>query len=251
MLEVIDHGPIREIQIAHPPVNALRPEVLASLRQALQAVTGGGAEAVVISGAPGMFSAGLDVPFMLEGGDAAAIATFEELLALRTALVMSSVPVAAAITGHSPAGGAVLAICCDYRVMAEGEYTIGLNEVQVGLPVSPILLANLSRLVGSRLAERMCVEGRFLSPQEAYDVGLVDRLAQPDQVVSTALKWCEKLLAAPSRAMLRTRAVARADLVELYADPERPGAEEYIEAWSNEETQAVMRALVARLKDKR
>ncbi len=250
MLEVTDHGKIREIRLAHPPVNALRPEVLSGLNRAVQAAPGEGVEAVVISGSPGMFSAGLDVPFMLEGGDAAAVATFEELLALRTALVISAVPVAAAVTGHSPAGGAVLAICCDYRVMAEGEYKIGLNEVQVGLPVSPILLANLSRLVGPRTAERMAVEGRLLSPQEAHDVGLVDQLAEPDQVIPAALKWCEKLLAAPSRAMLRTRAAARADLIALYADPERPGAEEYIEAWSNEETQATMRALVARLKNK-
>ena len=250
MLEVIDHGPIRELQIAHPPVNALRPEVLASLREALDSAVGDGARAVVLSGAPGFFSAGLDVRFMLAGGDAAASATFEELFALRSALVMSAVPVAAAITGHSPAGGAVLAICCDYRVMAEGKYQIGLNEVQVGLPVSPVLLANLSRLVGPRHAERMCVEGRLLSPEEAFDVGLVDRLVPPDQVVSTALEWCERLLAAPSRAMLRTRAVARADLVDLYADPQRPGPEEFIEAWSSEETQATMRALVARLKKK-
>ena len=250
MLEVIDHGPIRELQIAHPPVNALRPKVLAALREALEAALAEGAGAVVISGAPGFFSAGLDVPFMLEGGDAAAIATFEELFALRSALVMSAVPVAAAITGHSPAGGAVLAICCDYRVIAEGEYKIGLNEVQVGLPVSHVLLANLSRLVGPRHAERMCVEGRLLSPQEAYDIGLVDSLVPTEQVVPTALEWCERLLAAPSRAMLRTRAVARADLVDLYTDPQRPGPEEFIEAWSSEETQTTMRALVARLKNK-
>ncbi len=137
MLKMIDHGPIRELQIAHPPVNALRPQVLVTLREALAAAQLDGVGAVVISGAPGFFSAGLDVPFMLEGGDAVAIATFQELLAMRTALVMSDLPVAAAITGHSPAGGAVLAICCDYRVMAEGKYKIGLNEVQVGLPVSP------------------------------------------------------------------------------------------------------------------
>jgi enoyl-CoA hydratase/carnithine racemase len=251
MLEVIDHGPIRELQIAHPPVNALRPQVLATLREALEAAPAAGARAVVVSGAPGFFSAGLDVPFMLEGGEAVAVATFEELFALRTALVVSEVPVAAAITGHSPAGGAVLAICCDYRVMAEGKYKIGLNEVQVGLPVSPILQANLRRVVGTRNAERMCVEGRLLSPETAYEIGLVDRLAPLEEVVPTALGWCEKLLAAPTHAMLRTRAIARADLVELYADSERLGPEEFIEAWSNEGTQATMRALVARLKDKR
>ena len=82
MLEVIDHGPIRELQIAHPPVNALRPQVLATLREALEAAPGEGARAIVVSGAPGFFSAGLDVPFMLEGGQAVAVATFEELFAL-------------------------------------------------------------------------------------------------------------------------------------------------------------------------
>jgi enoyl-CoA hydratase/carnithine racemase len=247
MLEVIDHGPIRELQIAHPPVNALRPDVLASLRHALQAAPAEGAAAVVVSGAPGFFSAGLDVPFILAGGDAVAIETFEELFALRNALVQSPVPVAAAITGQCPAGGAVIAICCDYRVMAEGEYKIGLNEVQVGLPISHVLLANLRRLVGPRHAERMCVEGMLLSPERAYEIGLVDRLVPPEDVVSAALEWCERLLASPPRAMLRTRAVARADLVDMYADPERPGPEEFIEAWSSEETQAAMRALVARL----
>ncbi len=96
----------------------------------------------------------------------------------------------------------------------------------------------------------MCVEGRLLSPEGALEIGLVDRLVPLDEVVPSALEWCEKLLAAPSRAMLRTRAVARADLVGLYADPERLGPEEFIEVWSSEETQATMRALVARLKSK-
>jgi len=247
MLKVIDHGPIRELQIAHPPVNALRAEVLASLKHAMQTAPAEGATAVVVSGAPGFFSAGLDVPFILAGGDAEAVATFEELFAVRNALVMSPVPVVAAITGHCPAGGAVLAICCDYRVMAEGKYKIGLNEVQVGLPISPVLLANLSRLVGPRHAERMCVEGLLLSPETAYEIGLVDRLVPLEEVVPAALAWCEKLLASPPRAMLRTRAVARADLVDMYADPSRPGPEEFIDAWSSDETQAAMRALMARL----
>ena len=66
MLKMIDHGPIRELQIAHPPVNALRPQVLVTLREALAAAQLDGVGAVVISGAPGFFSAGLDVPFMLE-----------------------------------------------------------------------------------------------------------------------------------------------------------------------------------------
>ena len=250
MLRVIDHGPIRELQLAHPPVNALRPELLASLREAVEAAPGEGARALMISGTPGYFSAGLDVPYMLAGGEAVAFATFETLFALMRAIATSPVPIVAAITGHSPAGGAVLATCCDYRVMAEGDYKIGLNEVQVGLPVPPVIHATLNRLVGPRHAERMCVEGQLLSPRAALDAGLVDRLVAPDEVVPSALEWCEKLLAAPSVAMLRTRAVARADLAGLYDDPASLVPEEFTAAWSGEETQATLRALVARLKDK-
>jgi len=251
LLEVIDHGAIRELRLAHPPVNALRPELLSSLRESVEAAPGEDIRALVISGSPGVFSAGLDVGYMLEGGETAALSVFQELRALMRALATSTVPTVAAITGHSPAGGAVMAICCDYRVMAEGKFKIGLNEVQVGLSVPPIIHGTLSRLVGLRNAERMVVSGALLSPQEALDAGLVDRLvADPDQVVSSALEWCEDLLARPSQAMLRTRAVARADLVALYDSPERVFSDDFTAAWSSEETQATMRGLMARLKEK-
>ncbi len=250
LLDVIDHGAIRELRLAHPPVNALRPELLSSLRESVAAAPGEDIRALVISGSPGIFSAGLDVRYMLEGGETAALSVFQELRALMRALATSTVPTVAAITGHSPAGGAVMAICCDYRVMAEGKFKIGLNEVQVGLSVPPIIHGTLSRLVGLRNAERMVVSGALLSPQEALDVGLVDRLVAPDQVLPSALAWCEDLLARPSQAMLRTRAVARADLVALYDSPERVFSDDFTAAWSSEETQATMRGLMARLKEK-
>ena len=91
---------------------------------------------------------------------------------------------------------------------------------------------------------------RLLSPEEAYDVGMVDRVVPAGQVVPAAPEWCERLLAAPPGAMLRTRAVAPHGSRRPVADQKRSGPEECIEAWSNEETQATMRALVARRKDK-
>ncbi len=250
LLDVIDHGAIRELRLAHPPVNALRPELLSSLRESVEAAPGENIRALVISGSPGIFSAGLDVRYMLEGGETAALSVFQELRALMRALATSTVPTVAAVTGHSPAGGAVMAICCDYRVMAEGKFKIGLNEVQVGLSVPPIIHGTLTRLVGPRNAERMVVSGALLSPQEALDVGLVDRLVAPDQVLPSALEWCDDLLARPSQAMLRTRAVARADLVALYDSPERVFSDDFTAAWSSDETQATMRGLIARLTEK-
>ena len=95
---------------------------------------------------------------MLLGLDRAAIAAlWRDFYALLGAIAASPIPIVAAITGHAPAGGTVLALFCDWRIMAEGDYKIGLNEVQVGIPLPPVILAGLRRLVGPRQAERLVV----------------------------------------------------------------------------------------------
>src|SRR5439155_24004385 len=125
-------------------------------------------------------------------------------------------PVAAAITGHAPAGGTVLAMFCDERLMAEGDFKIGLNEVQVGLILPPVILFALQRLVGPRQAERLAVSGMLISPPEALAVGLVDQLTTSDQVIERAILWCQGVLALPDEAMSATRKLARSDLVDYF-----------------------------------
>lgn len=251
MLEVIDHDAVRELRMVHPPVNALRKELLCALRDAVVQASGRGARGLIISGLPGYFSAGLDVPHLLSLSRAEVEATFAELLALMRVLGSSSVPVAAAVTGHSPAGGAVIALFCDYRVMALGDYRIGLNEVKVGLPMPPVIHAALARLVGRRLAERMCVGATMVDAEEAARLGLVDETSPPEQVVTRAIQWCRELSALPPRAMSATRATARQDLVELLEATDALVPSGLTEAWYNEETQSTLRALVARLSTKR
>src|SRR6185369_17057957 len=107
-----------------------------------------GARGIVLSGREGMFSAGLDVPTLLQLERDHLRAFWNDFFGLCAALARSSIPVVAAVTGHAPAGGAVLAIMCDYRVMARGPFRIGLNEVQVGLSVPECIQAALRRLVG-------------------------------------------------------------------------------------------------------
>src|SRR5690606_5372216 len=136
MLEIVDHGGgVRELRLARPPVNALDPVLVADLRAAVERAESAGVRALVLSGGPRVFSGGLDVPALLALDRPAMEAFLADLLELLRALATSPVPVIAAVTGHSPAGGAVLAIQCDYRVMAEGDFRIGLNEVAVGLPL--------------------------------------------------------------------------------------------------------------------
>lgn len=250
MLTIIPHDTIREIRLARPPVNALDPALVRALRAAVLAAPDEGARALLLSGAPGLFSAGLDVPTLLQLDRDAFRLFWGEFFGLCAALARSPIPVAAAITGHSPAGGAVLAIMCDYRVMARGAYRIGLNEVQVGLSVPECIQAALRRLVGTYRAERLLVAGTMLEAEQAQAIGFVDELVDVDAVVPHTRAWLEELLKFPPNAMRETRRLARADLAAIFADPERLPIEDFLDGWFAPEAQAVLHALVARLKSK-
>ena len=248
MLERIQHGAVLELQLDRPPVNALDPTLVEALLAALAEAPRSGARALVLSGRPGMFSAGLDVPVLLALDRPAMRRFWERFFLLTRTLAESPLPIAAAITGHSPAGGAVLAIFCEHRVAAEGDFKIGLNEVQVGLPVPPVVLHAFVRLVGARAAAHYTVQGALIPPAEALRIGLVDELAPPGEVVPRALAWAQRVAALPQHAMLATRGFVRADLIEASRDLETVSAEDLTEVWFSAEAQAALRAMVERVK---
>jgi len=250
MLDIIQHDHIRELRLARPPVNALDPALVKRLREAVEAAPGEGARALVLSGAAGMFSAGLDVPALMPMDRAAFRVFWNDFFGLCAALARSPIPVVAAITGHSPAGGAVLAIMCDYRIMARGAFKIGLNEVQVGLSVPECIQFALRRLVGTYRAERLMVEGAMLDAEQADAIGLVDELVDGDLVVPRALIWLGELLKFPPQAMSATRKLARADLADVFADPASLPVEEFLDGWFAPEAQQSLATLVARLKSR-
>lgn len=251
MLERNEHGSVLELQLSRPPVNALDGGLIKALREAVENAPGEGHRALVLSGAPGMFSAGLDVPALLQLDRKSLMEVWEDFFGLMAALARSPIPVCAAVTGHSPAGGAVIAIFCDYRIMADGEYQIGLNEVQVGLEVPEPICRALARLVGPYRAERLLVSGAMLTGREASQAGLVDDLVQPETVVEQSIAWCEGLLELPQGAMSGTRAIARADLARLFDHVDQNSVESLADAWFSDETQQTMKALVARLQEKK
>lgn len=248
MLETIRHDPILELKLARPPVNALDPKLVGALREAIVSAPAHGARALVLSGQPGLYSAGLDVPTLLTLDRAGLVAFWGEFFGLVRAIARSPIPIVAAITGHSPAGGAVLAIFCDYRIMARGAYRIGLNEVQVGLAVPEPIQVGLRRLVGVYRAERLMVAGAMIDTDEALRIGFVDESAEVAEVVPRAIAWCRTHLALPHEAFSATRRAARAD---LHAALEHADVgEAFADFWFADEAQATLRALVAKLKAK-
>jgi enoyl-CoA hydratase/carnithine racemase len=251
LIRTTDHGAVRELQLSRPPANALSPDLIAALRHAIESAPQDGARALVISGAAGRFSAGLDIPMLLTLDRPAIAAMWRDFYALLAALARSSIPIVAAVTGHATAGGTVLPLFCDYRVAAHGEWKLGLNEVQVGLPLPPLIFAGLRRLVGAHQAERLAVGGLLISPEGAVRLGLVDELVSLDQVVSRAVEWSRGLLALPVDAMAITRRTARADLFEIFASSFDRELEQVNTTWWSPEAQTTLRVLVDRLARKR
>jgi enoyl-CoA hydratase/carnithine racemase len=237
---------ILELRLDRPPVNALTTELVGDLRGALAGAVEDGAQAVLLAGRPGMFSAGLDVPHLLTLPRAGIEELWRGFLGLLRELAACPLPVAAAITGHAPAGGAVMALFCDTRVMAEGDFRIGLNEVAVGIALPREMFAPLVRLVGERQAERLGVGGLLVPAAEALRLGLVDELAPVDLVAERALTRLRELLALPRGPMRATRAMFRADLA-AGVDSARV-VQSLVEQWFSDDTQRALRRLVERLR---
>ena len=253
MIETTLHGPIHQIRLVRPPVNALDPVLCDGIIAALHEAIANGAQGIVLAGGQKVFSAGLDVPYLLSLGDdnAALTDAWTRFFRAAQALAESPVPVVAAMAGHAPAGGCVLALCCDYRIMARSEdasrpFRIGLNETQVGLVAPDGIQALMARAVGPHRAERLLVAGTMVDSDEALRIGLVDELAAIDAVETRAVRWLEDLLQLPREPMLATRAIARRAILGMLA-PERIDLPAFVARWTHPDTQAGLRAMLARI----
>ncbi|MDB6164565.1 MAG: Enoyl-CoA hydratase [Xanthomonadaceae bacterium] len=242
------HGFVHVLQMARPPVNALNPALCVDLSTAIEQAIADGARGLVLAGGPKVFSAGLDVPYLLSlGGDRAALTNaWTQFFDCARALAQAPVPVVAAIGGHAPAGGCVLGLCCDYRVMASGPYRIGLNETRVGLAAPEGIQHLLRRVVGAHRAARLLITGELVDAEQALAIGLVDELTDIDMVSTRARVWLDDLLTLPPQPMLQTRAISNADLIDAL-QPGRIQLDRFIDAWFSADTQAGLQALVASL----
>lgn len=247
MIEMTEHGRVRELKLARPPANALSPELLMELSARVASAPADGVGAIVLSGAEGLFTGGLDVPLLLSLDREELMAALEAFFGAMASLAGSEVPVAAAITGHSPAGGAVLALFCDWRVMADGPYLIGFNEVRIGIPIPVVVAEALSRAVGRRYAESLTQTGVLLGPERAMEIGLVDRVVAVDQVVPEAVEWCRELTELPQQALRGTRRVVRRDLIEIVERSRSHDVGELVREWFRPEVQEPLRKLAEQL----
>ncbi|MHB1544215.1 MAG: enoyl-CoA hydratase/isomerase family protein [Gammaproteobacteria bacterium] len=247
-IDLIDHGNIRELQMVRPPVNALDPGLLEAIHAALVESGRSHVQALILSGASNVFSAGLDLPALLELNEVELTDFWRLLIETLRWIAMSPIPVIAAITGHCPAGGTVLTLFADYRIQARGDYRIGLNEVQVGLSVPRSVYRGLVRLIGIHPAERMATQGLLITPDEALRVGLVDEVVDPEVVRSRAVTLAQTWLDLPSLAFRETRNTARCDLGSIFEQGDDP--EQLTHLWFHADVQRALRECVTTLKNR-
>jgi enoyl-CoA hydratase/carnithine racemase len=145
-----------------------------------------------LTGKENYFSSGLDFVELFDYSEDQIKYFWEQYFSLIYQLTAFKKPLIAAINGHAPGAGTIISLCCDYRVMAEGPYQVGLNEVALGLIVPDSFFQLYASCIGRQRAYRYILEGKLMSPQEAWAIGLVDEVAKQESVVNLAVKRMQK-----------------------------------------------------------
>lgn len=188
------------LRLAHGKVNALDLELL----EAIQAGFGelADATAIVLTGAGSSFSAGVDLQRIVDGSDADILGFLDALSATFRTVFAHARPVVAAVNGHAIAGGAVLALAADRRLMSAG--TIGLSELTVGVPF-PAAAAEVVRYVAGRHSQDLMFTAELCAPDRAVALSIVDRVVDPDELLTAAMAEARKLARIPAETFALTK----------------------------------------------
>ena len=231
-----------------PKANAIGEAWLARMDEILAQLEVDAPAAMVMTGEGRAFSAGLNLPEIIEldrRGLQRFILSFS-----RTMLRVFSLPwpVVAAVNGHAIAGGCVLAMQADERIMAEGEGRIGLNEIQLGIGIPAVILETLRWQVPPSTLLPVALEGELVDPQRARALGLVQVVVAPGQLLSRARERARHLAGLPGAAFRQIKDNLRRPVREAAERRAAEDAAEWVETFFSAQGQERLRAAVARLR---
>lgn len=199
--------------------NALSRAMIADIRSALTAAEADpNCIAAVIAGRDGRFSAGFDLSVMQAGDQSEIVAMVADGGELVRHIYGATMPVVVACTGHALAAGALMLLGADVRVGADGPFKIGLNEVAIGMTLPEWAYTIARERLSKRHLQRSMTNARLTTPAQAVDVGFLDRVVAPDQVVATALEEATALAALDGKAYARMMGEFRGETLIAMAD---------------------------------
>ncbi|MBL7499850.1 enoyl-CoA hydratase/isomerase family protein [Frankia sp. CNm7] len=198
-LEVEDG--VGTIRLDRPKMNALNAELTAELRDvALEASRRSDIRAVVIYGGERVFAAGADIKEM-STKDYAGISTWvAELTGTFEIVAHLPKPVFAAVTGYALGGGLELALCADFRILADNA-KVGQPEILLGVIPGAGGTQRLPRLIGPAKAKDLVFSGRQVGAEEALAIGLADAVVPAAEVYAEAVRRARQYVDGPALAL--------------------------------------------------
>ena len=230
---------IATVVIKRGKVNALNGEVVDELRDSFKALeadpdTG----AIVLTGYGNFFSFGFDVPEFLSFTKEEFTDYLINFTDLYTYLFLYPKPVVAALNGHTIAGGCMVALACDTRVMVDGKGKISLNEIAFGSSVFAGSTEMLRFSIGSANAAKVLYSGAMYSAEEAMRFGLVQAVFTEEDLMVQARRIAADLASKHMPAFASIKALLRKPIAEYMMKRERESIREFVGIWYSEETWA-------------
>ncbi|MCU1762185.1 crotonase/enoyl-CoA hydratase family protein [Pseudomonas sp. 14P_8.1_Bac3] len=203
---------IATLTLSNGKVNAISPDVIAAFNAALdQAVTD--RAVVIITGTPGILSGGYDLKVMTAGPkEAVSLVTAGSTLARR--LLSHPFPVIVACPGHAVAKGAFLLLSADYRIGVDGPFSIGLNEVQIGMTMHHAGIEIARDRLAKAAFHRSVINGEMFNPQSAVEAGFLDVVVAAEELQGAALATARQLKKINMTAHKNTKLKVRKALLE-------------------------------------
>lgn len=246
-LETAYHEGIATITLHRGKVNALNAALVAELHAAFAALEEEATvRAVVLTGHGRFFSFGLDVPELYPLPPEAFARFLGDFTSLYARICGCPKPVVAAVNGHAIAGGCMLALACDRRLMAAEGARIGLNEITFGSSVFAGSVEMLRTLVGQARAEQVLLEGAMHPAEAARELGLVDRILPAAELLPAAIAEARALGDRSPAAYGHLKRMLRAPVIETMRAREAESIRAFVRIWYSQATRDQLRRIEIR-----
>ncbi|NXF12787.1 ECI1 isomerase, partial [Smithornis capensis] len=253
-VELDESSGVATMKFKSPPVNSLSLDFLTEFCISLEKLENDRAcrGVIITSAIPKIFSSGLDIMEMCGKSTEHYAEFWRAVQEMWLRLYSSTMVTLAAVNGSSPAGGCLIALSCDYRIMAENpKFSIGLNEAQLGI-VAPFWFKDqFVSVVGHRIAERSLQLGSLYPAPEALRIGLVDELVPEEKLLEKAAAVMAQWLALPDHSRQLTKAMVRKALLDRLLTHREEDIKNFVSFVSKESIQKSLRTYMEMLKKRK
>jgi enoyl-CoA hydratase len=233
------HAEIEILTLTRPPANAMDIALLDELRGAFTSLAGDDStRAIVLTGDGATFCAGLDVKAVPHYSKAQQLRLLDVLNGMILAAYGCPLPVVAAVNGHAIAGGLVLALCCDWRIVVDAPIRAGLAEVKVAIPFPVAAIEVVRAELSPQAARRMVLSGENDSLAELLAAGVFDQSAPREKLLETALAKASRYAELPRASFATIKRQLKGPTLDAIAAALREGREPLRDSWISPETLA-------------